>query len=345
MARARALLRRDSKRGNERMSQDLQQTPRHSPAADFPLGDIVNWTDGALDEAFRGADTIPLGDAWVNAGGHSIDADRHELFNDAHWKGFLPKDIPIRGAMERLSTGYAKRFWKRRDEFLGETIYVNGAILVNHALEDLTLDRPVNDLQPGRYVLLKYTDPVFEHIFYDVMKLVSPDLILYRGYAGRFPEGRRGFSAPLMRRFAFAQMGTADHSQLFSGGTAPTEDDMMGTWQLDAIATSNQPTSVARVTFDRTAEGRLRSASDSTASDHNLVLPKFVSEHFDGEIFGNLQNEIRKIDSTFMVGRWTTGITGPFAKMLLAGSPGLFHVRKGRDRPRRFDFYYLLTRR
>jgi hypothetical protein len=119
---------------------------------------------------------------------------------------------------------------------------------------------------------------------------------------------------------------------------------MIGSWKLDAIATSNQPTAVARVTFDRTAEGRLRSASDSTASDHNLVLPKFVSEHFEGESFGSLQNEIRKIDSTFMVGRWTTAISGPFAKMLLAGSPGLFHVRKGRDRPKRFDFYYLLTR-
>ena len=84
------------------------------------------------------------------------------------------------------------------------------------------------NLAPGRYTLLRYTDPVFEHIFYDVMKMVSPDLILYRGYAGRFPEGRRGLSAPLMRRFAFAQMGTADLARLFEGGSVPSEDDMIG---------------------------------------------------------------------------------------------------------------------
>jgi hypothetical protein len=246
--------------------------------------------------------------------------------------------------MERLAAGYAKRFWKQRGQFLGETIYVNGAILVKHALEDITLDRPVNDLVPGRYMLLRYTDPVFEHIFYDVMKLVSPDLILYRGYAGRFPDGRRGFSAPLMRRFAFAQMGTVDHAHLFSGGSPPTEDDMIGTWRLDAIATSNQPTSVARVQFHRTGDGRLRSVADTSGSDSRLLMPAFVSEHFEGEAFKKLQREIRKVDRTYMVGTWTTSITGPYAKMLLAGSSGLFHVKKAKGRPSQFRFHYILTR-
>jgi hypothetical protein len=312
--------------------------------ADFPIREIVNWTDQQLDDAFTSADTIPLGDQWVNANGHRVDADRHELFNDANWKGFLPKDIPLRGVMERLATGYAKRFWRERGAFLGETIYVNGAILVNHALEDLTLDRPVNDLAPGRYTLLRYTDPVFEHIFYDVMKLVSPDLILYRGYAGRFPEGRRGFSAPLMRRFAFAQMGPADHARLFAGGAVPVEDDMIGTWRLEAIATSNQPTPVARLTFDRSPDGRLRSTSDTSAYDHNLLLPTFVSDHFEGDVFTALQGELRTVDRTYMVGVWTTRITGPYAKMLVAGSPGLFHADKAKGRARQFRFLYILTR-
>jgi hypothetical protein len=310
----------------------------------LPIHDVIDWTDAELDEAFRRAETIPLGDPWINAGGHAIDTARHELFNDAHWKGFLPKDIPIRGVMERLATGYAKRFWAERGTFLGETIYLNGAILVKHALEDLTLDRPVNDLAPGRYVLLRYTDPVFEHIFYDVMKLVSPDVILYRGYAGRFPEGRRGFSAPLMRRFPFAQMGTVDHSHLFDAGAPPTEDDLLGTWHLEAVATSNRPTSLAEVTFARSPEGRLRSASRSTPNGSSLLLPRFVSEHFEGEALATFQTELRQVDRTYMVGRWTTTITGPYAKMLITGAPGLFHVQKAKGRPRQFGFYYVLTR-
>jgi hypothetical protein len=41
-------------------------------------------------------------------------------------KDFLPKGLPIRDLSARLSTGYAKRFWKRKGQFLGETLYLNG---------------------------------------------------------------------------------------------------------------------------------------------------------------------------------------------------------------------------
>jgi hypothetical protein len=325
-------------------SHDRQGTRDTSRDTVLQVSEIVDWTDARLDEAFRRAQTIPLGDRWVNAGEHKVDVKRHELYNDENWKGFVPIDLPIRDVFARLSTGYAKRFWAERGKVLGETLYVNGAILVKHALEDITIDRPVNDLDPGRYVLLRYTDPVFEHVFYDVMKLVSPDLILYRGYTGRFPDGRRGLTAPLIRRYTFAQMGTKDHTRLFGGGSTPVEKDMIGTWRLDAIATSNQPTAVARLQFDRTTEGRLRSVCDTEATRHNLLLPAFVSEHFEGDAFSALRKELRKVDRGCMVGRWTTPIRGPYAKMLLAGSPGLFHVEKSRTGRRQFSLYYVLTR-
>ena len=305
--------------------------------------EIVDWTDPQIDDAFRRAETLPL-DRFVNAGEHQIDVEHHEIYNDANFKGYVPKGLPLRDIFERLSFGYAKRFWKQKNRFLGETIYFNGRILVKHLLEEVTIDRPTNDLDPGRYVLLKYTDPVFEHIFYDVMKLVSPDLILYRGYTGRFPDGKRGLTAPLMRRYTFAQMGTADHTMLLGGGSIPTEEDMLGAWQLDAIANSNQLTSVARLQFDRGAEGRLHSVCDTTAVRQDLVLPAFVAEHFQGDAFPALQAEIRKVDGEYLVGRWSTDLSGPYAKLLVAGSPGLFHVEKPRGGPRRFTLYYVLRR-
>lgn len=325
-------------------SQDLQGTQDDSPVPDLRVNEIVDWTDAQLDDAFRRAETLPLDDRWANAGEHRVDVDRHDIYNDANWKGYVPRDLPIRNVFARLSTGYAKRFWKQRGKFLGETIYVNGAILVKHSLEEVTIDRPTNDLDPGRYILLRYTDPVFEHVFYDIMKLVGPDLILYRGYTGRFPDGRRGLTAPLMRRYTFEQMGTADHTLLFAGGAIPTEDDMLGAWRLDAIANSNQATAVARLQFDRTADGQLRSVCDTSAISHNLLLPAFVSEHFQGDAFAALQHEIRRIDREYVVGRWTTDIRGPYAKMLVAGSPGLFHAEKPKVGPRRFSLYYVLTR-
>lgn len=312
------------------------------PPSDLRPAEIVDWTDDQLDDAFRREKTLPL-EGLVNAGGHRVDVARHEIYNDANWKGFLPKGLPIGELAARLSVGYAKRFWKRKGEFLGETIYPGG-ILVKHALEEVTIDRPTNDLAPGRYLLLKYTDPVFEHIFYDVMKLVSPDLILYRGYSGRFPDGRRGWTAPLMRRFSFAQMGTADHASLFDGGSIPAEEDVIGAWQLEAIATSNHLNRIARVQFQRAGGSSWTSVCDTTAGGPDRILPDFVTGHFQGDTFATLQKEIRKIDSEYLLGRWTTDISGPYAKLLRAGAPALFWVEKQKGAPRRFTMYYVLRR-
>jgi hypothetical protein len=43
------------------------------------------------------------------------------------------------------------------------------------------------------------------------------------------------------------------------------------------------------------------------------------------------------------VGRWTTDIRGPFAKLLFSGSLGLFHGDEAKS-PRRFTMNYVLVR-
>ena len=66
---------------------------------------------------------------------------------------------------------------------------------------------------------------------------------LYGGYTGKFPEGKRGFTGVLMRRYSFAQLGERDHQQLFRKGSAPrgiTE----GRRQMDVVTTSNHATRV-----------------------------------------------------------------------------------------------------
>ena len=182
---------------------------------------LIGSTDVELDALFRQATTLPL-DRIVNPGAHRIDPARREIVNDARWKGFLPKGLPLDDVAARLSTGYAKRFWMQKGRCLGETQYLDGRVNLKHLLEEVTIDRPVNDLDPGRYIVLRYTDPVFEHIVYDAMKLVSDDVILYRGYTGQFPDGRRGWTAPLLRRYGFAQAGVDDHESLVRRATAPS---------------------------------------------------------------------------------------------------------------------------
>ena len=253
---------------------------------------MIDWTDAQLDDMFLRSEARPL-DGFLNVGEHHVELGSHEIYNDQRWKGFMPKDLPATEAPARLSLGFAKKLWKSKRGFGGETQYFGGTIATKHSIQEITLDRQTHDLPPGRYVLIGYTDPVFEYLFYDLLKPISDDLMLFRGYTGQFPDGQRGWTALLLRRYPFAQMGIDDHDLLC--------------WQ-------------------------------------GLLLPKFVSEHFQTERFPTLQSELRTVDRHYLVGKWTTDIRGPYAKFLLAGSPGLFHREKGPGRAPRFALYYLLTR-
>ena len=312
--------------------------------ADLKIDEVVDWNDDQMEAAFHRLETLPLSEL-VNTGAHSVDIARHEIFNDANWKGFLPKGSVPRQAFEHLSTGYAKRFWKEGRKYLGETLYLSGRILVQHSLEEVTTHERMDDgLAPGRYIILHYTDPIFEHIFHDVIKAVTPTLILYRGYNGRFPNGKRGFSAPLIRRFTFRQMGTVDHGVLFKGGSVPGQDDLAGRWRLDAVATSNLPAPAGQIRVTPAANGRIVTTYEAGADARARSLPSIVAEHFNRAPLATLQKEVRLVDRDYAVGRWTTNIRGPFARLLLGGGYGLFHVEKSKSSSRRFTFYYMLTR-
>ena len=310
------------------------------PKPDFGM---IDWTDAQLDAMFLRSEAKPL-DGFLNAGEHSVDLQSHEIYNDQRWKGFMPKGLLATEATARLSLGFAKKLWKVRKGFGGETQYYGGTIATAHSIKNITLDRQTHDLPPGRYVLFGYTDPVFEHIFYDLVKPISDDLMLFRGYTGQFPNGKRGWTALLLRRYPFAQMGIDDHTLLYARGSTPAEKDLVGSWSLEALYHSNQPVGIGRVRFDRSPNGKLQVDCDPSGSQQGLLLPKFVGEHFQTGRIPTLRKELRTVDDQYLVGKWTTDIRGPYAKFLLAGSPGLFHPEKRTGRATRFTLYYLLTR-
>jgi hypothetical protein len=304
---------------------------------------MIEWNDAQMDAAFLQAEALPIG-GFLNGGAHEVDVAAHEIYNDQRWKGFMPKGLPASEATDRLSLGFAKKLWKTAKGFGGETQYFGGAIATKHSIQEITLDRQTHDKPPGRYVLIGYTDAVFERLFYDLLKPVGDDFMLFRGYTGVFPDGVRGWTALLLRRYPFAYMGIDDHELLFAGGKPPAEEDLSGNWRLDALYYSNQPVHIAQLRVTG-GGGGLQIDCDTSGSSQGFVLPKFVAEHFQTETFATFEQELRIVDREYAVGKWTTDLRGPYAKLLLASAPGLFHPEPGASRgTKRFVLYYLLTR-
>ena len=266
------------KRQASRGQRDL--TSADPSSSDLDPTWLAEATNDQLAEKFRRMTTLPL-EQIMNAGGHQVDIATRTIFNDEYFKGWLPKGLrlPLRDIMTRLSTGYAKRFWKQGQRYLGETLYLDGRILVKHSLEEFTIDRPTNDLDPGKYILLRYTDPVFEHIFYDVMRAGNDGVIVYGGYSGKFPEGTRGFNGVLMRRYSFAQLGVRDHQQLFLKGDRVAPGALKGTWRLSGITTANHATPIADLTFARGADGKTAVRCEEV-SKPEVPIPSLVLDHF-----------------------------------------------------------------
>jgi hypothetical protein len=311
--------------------------------ADLDPNALAVATDEALDALFLQSTTLPI-ETLVNTGAHRVDVARRTIFNDEHWKGWLPKGLRAGDVFARLRTGYAKRFWKKGDRYLGETRYVQGRVLVKHALEEITIHQTVNDLPPGRYIILHYTDLVFKLVFYDAMKILDDNVILYRGYAGPYPNGRRGFSGVLMRGYSFAQMGLRDHHLMFEPAPMPVPGFLAGQWRLQVIDTSDHASDLGRMSIDRRADGHLACRCEASAGDDLMPVPQFVLDHFTSGDVMALEGELRRIDDRLVLGRWTTPLSGVYAKLLLSGQRGIFHREQGKAGGRLFTMHYLLTR-
>ena len=169
--------------------------------------------------------------------------------------------------------------------------------------------------------------------------------MLFRGYTGQFPDGKRGWTALLLRRYPFAQMGIDDHDLLFAGGSTPAEEDLLGTWRLDALYYSNQPVQIAQVRFDRSASGQLQIDCDTSDQRTRRSCCRSSSPTISRpSICRRCRASCARSTATIWSASGRPTSSGAYAKFLLAGSPGLFHPEKGAGRARRFALYYLLTR-
>ncbi len=327
----------------ERKVRQLQGDPYPEPnaAVSFSVIDpmeVINLHDAELDLLFQRCPSMGI-DELINTGQRRIDIANRRIFNDSYWKGFLPKGLILGELADGLFTGYNKKFWRERDKVSGATLYVDNRIPLNHALEEVVLEERTNDLDPGRYILVRYTDPPFD-IFYDMLKIVNEGMIIFRGYTGEYPNGHRSFDGVGVRSYGFDQMTVEDHRDLFQNGTMPQKQDLQGIWQLDIIANVRHTRRIGWIQFDLKPDGRLESRYQLLGLLEGLFIPQPIQEHFQMPDFTTFGDEIRKVDEKLLVGRFMTHLPSEVLAILGGQSLGIFQPEPNSDQ---FGFYYILS--
>ncbi|MBK5292271.1 MAG: GMC family oxidoreductase [Acidobacteriia bacterium] len=295
--------------------------------------DAISMSEVELDRIFERAPNQPIG-LMVNEGGRQMDLATERIVNDDFWKGFFPQGHALNAMSAMLFTGFKKQFSRKGNNVIGVTGDSDGLIHARNEMKSITLKQQEGDLPPGDYVLLKYVDPPWQG-FYDVFKVVSKDLLIGRVYLGEFPNGARMFTFPMTRAYSFDQMTAEDHRKLYEQAAVPTAQELQGAWRMDVISNANQARGMAYLSFDNKPDGRLESRFQLMGMLEGLIAPNATTEHFQLNDFTPFRDEIRKIDSKLMIGRWVTDLAvEPAARSL-----GVFHLEK---QPARFGFYYLL---
>jgi cholesterol oxidase len=309
-----------------------------SMSAIDPL-DVVTYNEAELETLFRRCPTMGI-DTLVNQGGApSIDTAAQTIRNDACWKGFFPQGHVLNAMSSAIFTGFRKEFHQQNGQYTGITSDTDGRIRARNSLEEIQAGHDTGTLEPGRYILLRYLDPPWQD-FYDIFKIVNEDLLIGRVYLGKYPNGVRLFTFPMSRRYAFGNMTMDDHTALYAAGTSPSPADLDGVWRMDVISNANHAGGVAYLQFRNSPDGSFIARYQLMGLMEGLVIPAFLKDHFELTDFTPFHDEIRKVSSDFLVGKYVTPLPAALSPLVSNSSLGLFHTEAGGN----FGFYYMLTR-
>jgi cholesterol oxidase len=331
----------------ERKIQQLQgaaypDPPKQVSMAGISALDATSYNEGELEALFRRCPTMGI-DTLVNQGGNPvIDIQKQTIHNDDYWKGFFPQGNVLNAMSSAIFTGFKKEFHKQPNgQYTGVTSDTDNHIQARNSLEEVTVQVGHADgtLEPGNYILLRYLDPPWQG-FYDIFKIVNEDLLIGRVYLGKYPNGARVLTFPMSRLYSFDQMTVDDHNALYAAAAAPDAADVNGVWRMDVISNANHASGIAYLQFSNLPDGRFEARYQLMGLFEGLIVPSFLTDHFQLNDFTPFHDEIRKVTTDFMVGKYVTTLPGATAELVANSTLGLFHTEAGGQ----FGFYYMLTR-
>jgi cholesterol oxidase len=304
--------------------------------------EIVKYKEADLERIFSRVQTKSMA-TMVNTGQWAIDVDEGIIRNDTVWKGFFPRRHILNEISQVLFAGFKKQFTHTPSGVVGVTSDSDGRLNVPNTLEEVTIAERTGTLEPGKYILLRYTTVPWSG-FYDIFKVVSDDLLIGRVYLGVYPHGRRQFTFPMTRSYSLDNMTVSDHQTLYQRSPAPTKEQLAGLWEMRAIANAAATGIVAYLKFDVKPDGRVEARYRFLGLLEGIVEPVFTPDHFQLNDFTPFHDEIRYVGDDFLVGKYTTGSPPALMELFGPNSLGLFHLETGSGGSPQFSFYYTLRR-
>ena len=315
--------------------------PLSAPSID-PL-EVIKFKEADLERIFSRAQTLGI-DKMINTGRLDYDTDHGVIVNDTVWKGFFPRGHILNRISSAFFASFKKRFTKTPDgKYLGVTSDSDERINANNTLEEITITKREGTLEPGKYILLKYTGPPWE-IFYDIFKVINDDLLIGRVYIGEFPHGVRLFTFPMTHTYGLDNMTVKDHEAIYSQAAVPTKDQLNGLWEMKMISNAYNTGTVAYLRFDHKPDDRLEARYQFLGLVEGMSEPVFGQDHFQLNDFTPFHDEIRVVNDDLMIGKYTTKVPPGLAHLFGPNSLGLFHQETAPDGSPRFSFFYSLLR-
>jgi hypothetical protein len=302
--------------------------------------EAIGYRQDQLNKIF---DAVPSGpiDLLINSGARQYDIHNRTIFNDTAWKGYFPIGQPLNAIASNIHSSFRKRFFRQNGTILGITSDSDFFIEARNTLEEVTLSAPKGTLRAGRYLLLRYTDLPWR-AFYDLIKVINEKLLIGKVFTGLpYPNGLEVFTFPMVREYSFDEMTVDDHRVLYQGvAISPDSDLLKGTWNMSVIANSNHRSDVARLTFDVKPDGKLEGRYLLMSTIQGESRLEMTPDQLQMTDFTPLHDEIRALDSNYMLGKWITSERVPFGPF----SVGLLQLEPADGGQSRFGFYYTLKR-
>jgi len=304
--------------------------------------EVVNSREPELERIFSWAETKGM-ETMVNTGQRSFDLQKGLVRNDTVWKGAFPRGHILNQLSTAFYTGFKKKFSRTDKGIIGVTSDYDEVINVRNTLEEITLKERTGTLEPGKYILLRYTDPPWSG-FYDIFKVINDDLLIGRVYLGSFPKGRRLFTFPMTRVYTLNNLTVDDHRALYQSAPAPTREQLAGLWEMRAVANARDTGVVAYLEFDLKPDGKFEAHYRFLGLLEGMSEPVFAQDHFQLNDFTTFHDEIRYVEKDFLVGKYATALPSGLGRLFGPGSLGLLHQETSGGGTPQLSFYYSLRR-